>query len=100
IAAMSYPAFTGVDAQTGVLLGYPDGRMAVLFTSMQACTATTACINGTDARIEIDGDFLAPASFRVVAPDGATVTHRIPHNGRGLRHQAAEVHRCLRAGLT
>jgi hypothetical protein len=97
---MGVAAFTGVDAQTGVLLGHPGGQMAVLFTSLQSATSTTACIGGTDGRIEIDREFLTPTSFRVIDRTGTVVPYRIPHAGRGLRHQVAEVHRCLRGSAT
>ncbi len=100
VAAISHTAITGVDAQTGMLLGCHQGEMAVLFTTLETHTAITACINGTDARIEIDGDFLAPARFRLIDRDGQIDVYDIPHEGRGLRHQVTEVGRCLRAGLT
>src|SRR4051794_30903577 len=100
VTAMSRPAFCGVDAQTAVLLGYDGGRLAILFSSLEAHTPSGASINGTLARIEIDGDFLAPNNFRVVDRDGAVIRYEQVHHGRGLRHQVTEVGRCLRLGLT
>ena len=104
VSAVSSPAFTGVDAQTSVILRYADGQHALLFCSLDARTPNGASINGTKGRIEIAGDFLAPSTFRLV-PQGSRTgesveSYEVAHQGRGLRHQAAEVGRCLRAGLT
>lgn len=90
---------TGVDAQTSVTLTYSGGRMAVLFTSIEAHSATRASINGTRARLEIDGDFLAPADMSLIEDGGRRRAISIAHEGRGLRHQAREVERCLSAGI-
>jgi hypothetical protein len=54
---------------------------------------------GTDARVEIDGDFYAPTSFTVIPRDGNPSRFAQPHRGRGLHHEADEVARCLREGL-
>jgi len=100
ITAVSDQAFTGVDAQTSVLLQYDGGEQAVLFTSLETRSPNWAAINGTEARIEIDGVFYAPSNFKVVHRDGAVERFDVPHEGHGLRHQAAEVGRCLREGRT
>jgi len=100
ITAVSDQAFTGVDAQTGVLLQYEGGQHAVLFTSLETRTPNWACVNGTEARIEIEGVFYSPSRFRLVTRDGEVEQFDFPHEGHGLRHQAATVGQCLRAGLT
>lgn len=100
ITAVSDQAFTGVDAQTGILLQYEGGQQAVLFTSLETRTPNWACVNGTEARIEIDGVFYAPSRFRIVSRDGGVEQFDFPHEGHGLRHQAATVGRCLRDGRT
>ena len=100
ITARSHPAFTGVDSQTSVILEYAGGRQAVLFTTLEGRTSNRASINGRDARIEIAGDFFAPTTFQLIERDGVTEVHSIAHVGRGLRHQAAEVARCVHAGHT
>lgn len=100
ITAVSDQAFTGVDAQTSVLLQYEQGQQAVLFTSLETRSPNWAAINGTEARIEIDGIFYAPSNFKVIHRDGDVERFDVAHEGHGLRHQAAEVGRCLRAGHT
>ena len=90
----------GVDVTTSIILRYSSGAHAVLNTTMLADTPNGACITGSLARIEIEPEFFRPSSFSIVDGDN---THRervaVPHEGNGLRHQAAEVGRCLRIGL-
>ena len=99
ITARSHPAFTGVDSQTAVILEYAGGRQALLFTTLEGHTSNRASINGRDARIEIAADFFAPTYFQVIEGGRVAETHHIDHVGRGLRHQAAEVWRCLDSGF-
>lgn len=98
IMAMSDPAFTGVDAQTSMLFGYDSGAQAVLTCTLRAKSPTRAAIVGTDARIEVAGDFYAPAAVTLIPRDGDPVRVESVHEGRGLRHQADEVARRLAAG--
>jgi predicted dehydrogenase len=97
IAAVIDPAFTGVDAQTSMVFGYESGAQAVLTCTLRAKSPTRAAIVGTDARIEIDGDFYAPATVTLLPRDGEPTRIESIHEGRGLRHQADEVARRLAA---
>lgn len=100
IMAMIDPAFTGVDGQTSMLFGYASGAQAVLTCTSSARSATRASIVGVDARIDIDGDFYAPSSFTLTPRGGEPRRHEFTHEGRGLRHEAEEVARCIAAGQT
>jgi predicted dehydrogenase len=100
VTAVSDPTDTGVDAQTSILLRYDGGAHAVLTTTLGAKTPTTASITGTQARIEIEGAFYQPVGFTLHTLSGAVEHFAEPRIGQGLRHQAAEVGRCLREGLT
>jgi predicted dehydrogenase len=99
IVSVVSPAFTGVDGQTSMVFGYATGAQAVLTCTLSAKSPTRAAIVGTEARIEIDGDFYAPTSFTLITRSGAQTRFDAPHEGRGLRHEADEVARCLREGL-
>jgi predicted dehydrogenase len=100
ITAVSDQAFTGVDATTSMIFQYDSGAHAVLTTTLRAASGNPAAIHGTAARMEIDGWFYTPTTFRVIARDGTELErYDEPYTGRGLRGQAAEVGRCLRAGL-
>ena len=92
------PAFTGVDAQTSMLFGYDGGAHAVLTCTLRAKSPTRAAIVGTDARIEVEGDFYAPAAVTLIPRSGERTRVPSTHEGRGLRHQADEVARRLAAG--
>jgi predicted dehydrogenase len=98
IVSISDPAFTGVDAQTSMVFGYAGGAQAVLTCTLRAKSATRASIVGTEARIEIDGDFYTPAAVTLIPRQGAPTRVASVHEGRGLRHQADDVARCLAAG--
>ena len=82
-----------------MLFGYAGGAQAVLTCTLSAKSPTRAAIVGTDARIEIDGAFYAPAPFDLISRTGAQSHFDAPHEGRGLWHEAEEVARCLREGL-
>jgi predicted dehydrogenase len=99
ITALVEPAFTGVDGQVSMAFGYPGGAQSVLSCTSLARTATRACVSGTLARVEIEGDFYAPTTFTVITKEGERDERSFETSGRGLHYQAQEVARCLRAGL-
>jgi predicted dehydrogenase len=99
ITAMIEPAFTGVDGQVSMIFGYANGAQSTLTTTSLARTATRACVSGTLARVEIEGDFYAPTTFTLISRDGEREVFTFETTGRGLHYQAQEVARCLRAGL-
>jgi predicted dehydrogenase len=98
IVSMSDPAFTGVDAQTSMVFGYDSGAQSVLTCTLRAKSPARAAIVGTDARIEIEGSFYAPAAVTLIPGNGDPVRVEPALNGRGLRYQADEVARRLAAG--
>lgn len=100
MTAMVEPTFTGVDGLTSMIFGYDSGAQAILTCTSSARSATRASVVGTDARLDIEGDFYAPTSFSVV-PRATQVPQRFEFvtEGRGLHYEALEVARCLRAGL-
>ncbi len=79
----------------------PDGvePVASLTWTQLAQTSDTATIAGTEGRIEIGRRFHHPTSFDLVRGD---TVERIDVDvvGRGYAHEAQEVARCLREGLT
>jgi len=99
VVSMVTPAFTGVDAQASMIFGYDSGAQALLTCTSLARSATRACITGTEARIEIDGDFYAPTSFRLITRAGEVTDYTFDVAPRGLRYEAIEVARCLDEGL-
>jgi predicted dehydrogenase len=100
VTAVGTTAFTGVDATTSVLLTYVSGAQSVLTTTLSALGPNRAAIVGTDARIEVDPVFYTPTGFTLTRRDGSVERFEEPHEGHGLRHEAAELMRCLRDGRT
>lgn len=100
VAAVSTPAVTGVDAQTSMVFGYPDGAQALINTAMDARTANTAMITCTEGRIEIPHWASGAMPLRFCKIDGSNQSLEYPYEGKGLRFQAEEVARRLRAGET
>jgi hypothetical protein len=70
----------------------------VLTCTLRAKSPTRASIVGTDARIEVDGDFYAPTTVTLIPRRGEPTRVAPVLEGRGLRHEADEVARRLAAG--
>jgi predicted dehydrogenase len=98
VRVLSDPAFTGVDAQTSILLGYESGAHAVLNCTLRAKGTTRAAIVGTEARIEIDGSFYQPVPFTLIPRAGEPERMFDPPAEGGLRYEADEVARRVEAG--
>ncbi|MFC0681986.1 Gfo/Idh/MocA family protein [Lysobacter korlensis] len=100
IQAFSTPTETGVDAQTSIVLGYEDGRSALIHTALDAKGPNTAAILGTQGRIAIDPVWYTPTSFTVFdARDEVLERYEVPQvTGRGMQFQAFELERLAAAG--
>ena len=97
--AVGTRAMTGVDAQVSIVMVGAQGAHAVLSTTLSAKTPTTASISGTLARLELDGDFYAPTTIRLVDRAGELRGTFVDGGGSaGLAYEAAEVARCVTAG--
>ncbi|MBD0841744.1 Gfo/Idh/MocA family oxidoreductase [Streptomyces sp. TRM68416] len=91
----------GVDETTGALLGYDSGAVATLTCSIGAENAGAASISGTQGRIDLPRGFFAADGFTLHRRGTGPETFRCPVSpGLGYHFEAAEVMRCLRAGLT
>ncbi len=100
VASMVTPAFTGVDWTASAIMGYDSGAQALITCTSSARSATLASIVGTAARVEIEGDFYAPTSFRVVPRVGDVRHYTFETQGRGLHYEASHVAQRIRAGET
>jgi predicted dehydrogenase len=100
VEAIGRTTATGVDAHVSMVFEYPGGAQGVISTSLDARSANFAAINGTEGRIAIPQPWGRISPVELVMNDGTTQVTTLPHEGHGLRHQAAEVGRRLRAGET
>lgn len=99
----------GVDAHEAVTMTYEGSRaVAACLANMWASSATTASIVGTAGRVDVDGPFYRHTSFTVTPFGGEpwrwTGDHGAPDDDGaagegGFEYQAAEVARCVSAGL-
>jgi predicted dehydrogenase len=97
----------GVDLNLVLAAHYPGGAVAALTATMTGHSPRTAWLATDTGRLEIPAPFHHPAAVRWVASDPDTGTFREPVQldppepviGTGLGNEAAEVMRCLRAGL-
>lgn len=87
-----------VDLQTSMILTYPSGAHALLSCTMAVRSSVTAVIAGSKARIEIDGSFYTPTSFRLITREGEVTEYAKNYEGGGLREEAAEFARVVQAG--
>jgi predicted dehydrogenase len=90
----------GVDENTAMIFEYASGALATLNCSLVGDTPRTAVVTGTRGRIELPRNFYRPTGFTVVRGDAAAEYIPTPFEGLGYHFEAAEVHRCLREGLT
>ena len=88
----------GVDLQTSMIFHYPTGAQAILTCTMANRTSITATIAGSKARLELDSSFYAPTSMRVITRDGEVTQYPNTYVGHGLREEAIEFARMVRAG--
>jgi predicted dehydrogenase len=90
---------TGADAQVATIFGYDGGRVASMLSASDTLGPNTASVLGTLARIEIDGVWYTPTSFRVVGADGSVLEEfRSEVTGRGMHFQAEGVERLVAEG--
>ncbi|MFC7430613.1 MULTISPECIES: Gfo/Idh/MocA family protein [unclassified Agrococcus] len=89
----------GVDEQEVVTLAGANGVIATCQATMSAKTPTTAVVAGTEARLELDGDFYRAHRIRLVAPDGEVLDVFEPaEQEHGLRYEAVALARAAAAG--
>jgi predicted dehydrogenase len=91
---------TGVDAEAALLLGYADGRSALLTTSLRNELPGQARVFGTDGWIDVLPRFHHPETIVLHRSDREPETVVRPRLGAGYAHQLIEVNECLRAGRT
>jgi predicted dehydrogenase len=100
IQAVTTPAPTGVDSNTGILFGYASGAVALLHCGFLTKTPQTATITGTTGWIEVAGPFWHPHAMTLHRDGAEPEPYTLEVSGHGYTYQAEEVARCIEAGLT
>ncbi len=99
VSARARLGSTGADTEVATLFTHAGGAVSTTLSSSRAAGPNTAVILGTEARIEIDGVWYTPTSFRVIRPDG-TVSEQYASqiDGRGMQLQAQYAERLVASG--
>jgi predicted dehydrogenase len=98
VVARGHLGRTGVDEHVAAVLHHPSGGLAVIKAAVRVALSCGARVSGSRGWVELPPFMHAPDHLVVGTAAGA---ERIDcgWEGEGLRFQAEEVHRCLRAGV-
>jgi len=90
---------TGADSEVATVMTHEGGALSTSLSSSRAAGTNSAEILGTLARIDIEGVWYSPTTFRVVLPDG-TVQEEYTSDvaGRGMQYEALAAERLVRDG--
>lgn len=100
VAAVASQAPSGVTAQTGMLLTYAGGAQAILHASLASGTPNNGVVTGSRGLVVLDAPFYHPGGLTFTDRDGHCGRYDEPRIGHlGLCYEAAEVARCVTAGL-
>ena len=89
---------SGVDEQTGILLGYDDGRLAVLSCAVSTSTPMEGYVLASKGSLHLHAPFHASKRLTFKNADGKQRVINCPYKGNGYNYEAAEVMACLRQG--
>ena len=97
---LSHLGETGVDEQASVVLEHEGGRLANLSIGIRTATPQEATIMGTDGYFRVHSPWWRPTRMTIFRQGEGTETIEAPVSGNGFNYEAAEVMRCLEAGVT
>jgi predicted dehydrogenase len=99
ISSHAHLGETGVDEQSALIFKYPSGALALLSAAIRTATPHEALIIGTEGSVRLHAPWWQPTAMTLTPTSGEPETfgEPLPHNG--YAYEAAEVARCLRAGL-
>jgi predicted dehydrogenase len=99
IVAAGHVGRSGVDEQVGAVLHHSGGALGVITSSISSTLSCSAHIYGTDGSIKLPIFMHCPQDMTLLR-SGQSERIECGNDGNGLQYEAAEVGRCLRAGLT
>jgi predicted dehydrogenase len=91
---------TGVDTQTAFSLRHRNGALSSCLCSITAATSSRLIVSGSRGSIELHAPFYMSHALTITDAAGASRTVNLPFLGNGYTHEAIEVGRCLRSGMT
>jgi dihydrodiol dehydrogenase / D-xylose 1-dehydrogenase (NADP) len=87
-----------VDERMGILLGYPNGSLASLYTAIRTESPKEALILGSKGMIRIHANFITPTRLTITVNGESEQVIEESMLGNGMHFEADEIMRCLRAG--
>ncbi|MBC8170681.1 MAG: gfo/Idh/MocA family oxidoreductase, partial [Anaerolineae bacterium] len=100
LTSIAHKGETGVDDRTSMQFAYEGGGMAQLFCATQLNTLNEAVIAGDKGIIRLHARWLSGSALTITHPGQEAQFISAPiANNNGYSYEAAEVGRCLRAGL-
>jgi predicted dehydrogenase len=101
IASSVVMAETGVDQRFAAIFEYGDGGLAQVSAGFDAYMRQDIALIGSEGSlsIELNRGGWRQRKLHVTSRSGKTKTFDLPYKGSGYGYQAAEVARCLNAGL-
>jgi predicted dehydrogenase len=97
ITTLAHLGETGVDEQAGIVLGYDQGQVSTLYTSIRVDSPVEALLMGTKGQIRLHHWWIRPSKLTLGSAGQETTTIEMPFGGNGYQFEAAEVMACLRA---
>ena len=99
VGGIAHLGRSGVDETNAIILGYPDGELASLTSTVTAHTPQDASIMGTKGMIKIESPFWRGSAMSIRMYD-SDEEERIecPQVGNGYNYEAIEAGECLRLG--
>jgi len=89
---------TGVDEQNAIILGHPQGQLAVLSCSFQANASMEVTLMGTTGRLRIHAPAWKSTTMTLSRNDKPDEVHQFPFELNGFQFEAVEFMNCLRSG--
>jgi predicted dehydrogenase len=97
ISSIAHLGETGVDEQAGIVLGYGQGQVSTLYTSIRVNSPVEAMLMGTKGQIRIHPWWIRPDTLTLRVDGQEDCTIERPFEGNGYQFEAIEVMNCLRA---
>lgn len=99
IASQAHIGASGVDEQSALVFKYAQGQLALLWSAVSTTTPQEACIMGTKGMIKIPSQWWRAQQLLLSQQGQPDQVIDVPMEGNGYNYEAAEVARCIRAGL-
>ena len=98
ITSLAHLGQTGVDEQSAILFGYPQGQLAIQSTAIRTNTPQEALIMGTRGYIRLHTPWWAPTKLTLSIAGQDDELIELPFTGNGYNYEATAVMDGLRTG--